>query len=74
VNVGIESSFNEATRELTVNVELYYTDNSAVSSNFINVALIQDSVIGPQTEAGWAVIMSTCTCSVTLSPVNGEMK
>ncbi len=52
VNVGIESSFNEATRELTVNVELYYTDNSAVSSNFINVALIQDSVIGPQTGGG----------------------
>lgn len=52
VNVGIESSFNEATRELTVNVELYYTANSAVPSNFINVALLQDSILGPQTGGG----------------------
>jgi len=52
VNVGIESSFNETTRELTVNVELYYTGNSAVTNNFINIALLQDSVIGPQTGGG----------------------
>ncbi|MBK7172973.1 MAG: Omp28-related outer membrane protein [Bacteroidales bacterium] len=52
VNIGIESSFNEATRELTVNVELYYTASSTVSSNFINVALLQDSLIGPQTGGG----------------------
>jgi len=52
VNVGIESAYNEATRELTVTVELYYTANSAVPSNFINVALLQDSVIGPQTGGG----------------------
>lgn len=52
VNVGVESAFNDATRELTITVELYYTANSAVSSNFINVALLQDSVIGPQTGGG----------------------
>ncbi|MBK7213543.1 MAG: Omp28-related outer membrane protein [Bacteroidales bacterium] len=52
VNVGIESSFNPDTRELTVNVELYYTATSAVTSNFINVALLQDSVLGPQTGGG----------------------
>ena len=49
VNVGVASSYNSATRELTVNVELYYTANSAVSSNYINVALLQDHVFGPQT-------------------------
>lgn len=52
VNVGIESSYNAATRELTVHVELYYTSNSATSSNFINVALIQSHVFGPQTNGG----------------------
>jgi hypothetical protein len=52
VNVGVESSFNAATRELTVNVELYYTANSATPSNFINVALIQNHVFGPQTGGG----------------------
>ncbi len=52
VNVGIESSFDAATRLLTVNVELYYTANSATTSNFIDVALLQDSVLGPQTNGG----------------------
>jgi len=52
VNVGIESSYVPATRELTVHVELYYTSNSATSSNFINVALLQDHIFGPQTGGG----------------------
>ncbi len=52
VNVGIATSYNAATRELTVNVELYYTANSATTSNFINVALIQNHVFGPQTAGG----------------------
>ncbi len=52
VNVGIESSFNSTTRELTVHVELFYTSNSATSSNFINVALLQDHIFGPQTGGG----------------------
>lgn len=49
VNVGISSAFDSITRELTVQVELYYTANSAVPTNYINVALIQDHVFGPQT-------------------------
>ncbi len=49
VNVGVETSYNSANRELTVHVELYYTASSAVPSNFINVALIQNHVFGPQT-------------------------
>ncbi|MCX6252798.1 MAG: Omp28-related outer membrane protein [Bacteroidetes bacterium] len=52
VNVGVTSHIDEATRALTVHVELYYTANSATSTNYINVALIQDSVIGPQTGGG----------------------
>ena len=52
VNVGIESSYNSATRELTVHVELYYTANSATNSNFINIALLQDHIFGPQTGGG----------------------
>ncbi|MCX6306029.1 MAG: Omp28-related outer membrane protein [Bacteroidetes bacterium] len=52
VNVGVESSFNAATREVTVHVELYYTANSAVPTNYINVALIQNHVFGPQTGGG----------------------
>jgi PKD repeat protein len=48
VNVGIQTSYEEATRELTVNVELYYTADAAEASNFINVALIQSHIFGPQ--------------------------
>ncbi len=52
VNVGMKSEFNAATRELTVTVELYYTDDSPVSSNFINVAFLESGVLGPQTGGG----------------------
>ena len=52
VNVGITSTLDTVTRLLTVHVELYYTANSAASTNYINVALLQDSVHGPQTNGG----------------------
>ena len=52
VNVGIESSYNASNRELTVHVELYYTSNAAQTTNFLNVALIQDHIFGPQTGGG----------------------
>ena len=52
VNVGAETSYNEATRELTVNVELYYTANSPEGSNFLNVAILQNEILGPQTGGG----------------------
>jgi hypothetical protein len=52
VNLGVETSYNPSNRELTVHVELYYTANSATSSNFINVALIQSHIFGPQTGGG----------------------
>lgn len=52
VNVGFESIYNETTRELTVNVELYYTGDSPESSNFINVALLQSNILGPQSGGG----------------------
>lgn len=52
VNIGITSAYEESTRELTIQVELYYTANAPASNNFINVALIQDSIYGPQTGGG----------------------
>lgn len=52
VNVGISSSYEASTRELTIDVELYYTSDAPTASNYINVALIQDSIYGPQTSGG----------------------
>ncbi len=52
VNVGVTSDFDSITRNLTVHVELYYTANSNTGTNYINVALIQDHIFGPQTGGG----------------------
>lgn len=48
VNVAAQASIDAATRTLTVNVEVYYTGDAETGSNYLNVALLQDSVIGPQ--------------------------
>jgi hypothetical protein len=51
VNVAFWSEIDTVTRELSVTVELYYTKSSSQSTNYINVALIQDGVLGWQTDA-----------------------
>ncbi|MDE6440998.1 MAG: Omp28-related outer membrane protein, partial [Bacteroidales bacterium] len=48
VNVGAKASIDWATRKLTVDVEIYYTAKPEVASNYINVALLQDFIPGPQ--------------------------
>lgn len=50
VNVGVSSTFNETSRELTVNVELYYTDNSPQAKNFLHVAFLENGYIGYQAD------------------------
>jgi hypothetical protein len=47
-NVALETSVDFQTREMTVNVEVYYTGNSPEATNLLNVALLQDNVEGPQ--------------------------
>ncbi len=48
VNVGVEASINVSTNVLTVHVEAYYTANSPLSTNRLNVALLQNNTKGPQ--------------------------
>lgn len=48
VNVAAQSTIDWNTRTLTVTVEAYYTSNSSTATNYLNVALLQDSVVGPQ--------------------------
>ncbi len=50
VNVALESTIDYITREVVVDVELYFTANGASSIN-LNVALTQNSVEGPQSGA-----------------------
>ncbi|HIF14254.1 MAG TPA: Omp28-related outer membrane protein, partial [Bacteroidetes bacterium] len=49
VNVAAQSSIDLSTRELSVNVEAYYTANSTVTTNKLNVAILQNNIEGPQT-------------------------
>ena len=51
VNVAAEATLDISTRELTVIVEAYYTDNSTVSTNKVHVALLQNNIEGPQSGA-----------------------
>ena len=49
VNVGIQANVDMATNVLTVDVEVYYTGAQTVTSNMLNVAVVQNNVEGPQT-------------------------
>jgi hypothetical protein len=51
VNVAATASIDFSTRELVVNVEVYYTGNSNTATNYLNVALVQDNILGPQVGA-----------------------
>ena len=48
VNLAMSSSYNASTRTITVNVKAYYTANSVTSLNYLQVAITEDSIIGPQ--------------------------
>ncbi|MBK8339315.1 MAG: Omp28-related outer membrane protein [Flavobacteriales bacterium] len=51
-NLGMQSSFDNVSRLLTVNVDVYYTDNSPAGSDYISVLLKESDIIGPQTSTG----------------------
>ena len=48
VNIAAEGTINPDTRELTLHIEVYYTASSTSATNMLNVALLQNSVLGPQ--------------------------
>lgn len=52
VNIGVQTSFDPITRKLSVDVELYYTKSSPQSTNYIQLAFLQDSIKGPQSNGG----------------------
>lgn len=49
VNLAVEADIDVTSNEVTVHVEAFYTDNSPVNSNMLNVALLQNNTLGPQT-------------------------
>ena len=52
LNMAVEATIDVQARELTVHVESYYTGDSPEASNLLNVALLQNNTLGPQTGSG----------------------
>jgi len=52
MNMATEATIDVQSRELTVHVEAYYTGDSPVGTNKLNVALVQNNTLGPQTGGG----------------------
>lgn len=53
VNIAARGTLDWSTRELNITVQLYYTANEANSTNKLNVAILQDNVIGSQSGASY---------------------
>lgn len=51
-NIGGMVILNPQTRVATITVEVYYTGNSSVDQNFLTVAMLQDSILGSQSDYG----------------------
>ncbi len=47
-NVAGQAIINPVTRTAKINVEVYYTSNSAESSNYLTIVMLQDSIWGSQ--------------------------
>ncbi len=52
VNVGLTAEIDPSSNMMNIHVEAYYTGNSPVSTNKLNVVLLQNNTKGPQTGGG----------------------
>ncbi len=52
VNVAARATIDPMTREMVIDVEVYYTGTQTVTSNFLNVVLVQNNIIGQQSNYG----------------------
>ncbi len=50
VNVGIRTSFDSVSRQLTVEAEIYYTGEPGSTTNYLNIALLESHVVGYQSD------------------------
>ena len=51
-NIAGMAVINPETRVATITVEVYYTGNSTVDQNYLTVAMLQDSILGSQSDYG----------------------
>lgn len=50
-NIAARATVDWQTREMQITVQIYYTDSSSESSNYLNIALLQDYIYGYQSNA-----------------------
>lgn len=50
VNIGFTSTYDTSTRGLEIKVEVYYTKNSPAPTNYLNIAFLENHVIGYQSD------------------------
>ena len=50
-NIAARATVDWQTREMQITVQIYYTDSSSESSNYLNIALLQDYIYGYQSGA-----------------------
>lgn len=48
VNLAVEATIDIPTNSMTIHVEAYYTGDSPESTNMLNVAILQNNTLGPQ--------------------------
>ena len=48
VNIAGDYTINAATRTVQITVEMYYTDNSSQSTNYLTIYMLQDDIVGYQ--------------------------
>ncbi|NND88632.1 MAG: Omp28-related outer membrane protein [Flavobacteriaceae bacterium] len=49
VNLAVEATMDAPTNTMTIHVEAYYTGSSPQATNKLNVAILQNNTLGPQT-------------------------
>lgn len=52
VNIAARATVDYNTRVMTIDVEIYYTANSSSNVNYLNIALLQDNILGQQSNYG----------------------
>lgn len=52
-NIAAKARLDWQTRQISVTVQLYYTQQPEASSNFVHVAVVQDSIVGTQNGDYW---------------------
>ena len=52
VNIAVEGSVDFGTRQLTVDVQVFYTGTASTDTEYLSLAILQNNIAGPQSDYG----------------------